>query len=132
MAEKVLIVEDSREILDFLETAVKKVMPEFGRDSASNCFQAWTLVRQNLYPIVILDNGIPTSEYAPFPIIDGYLLIPTIKSRSNQTTIIGTSSMHSSQLVDLPKPDFQLDKNSSPDNVIRDLSSLIQEIKMKR
>ena len=128
MTNPILIVEDQKLTLESLENAVNQVMPKYisgfskGQYDVAKCYRdARDKIISNDYQFILLDHRLPMNDPGNLEDTDfesfsdslvniGYTLISGIKERNLPTVIIGTSSLHGSELRDMPSPDYKMSK----------------------
>jgi len=153
---KILVVEDQSATLEELSLAIREAMlgeviesrfsdcpeqelGERGIVVARDYNHAQEAIENDSYDFVFLDHRIPR-EYDPEIEGDkdilvysetlediGYSLIPRIRGKNGQTTIIGTSSCSQQKLMRFEKPDFRLEKAWG--NATKDLKGILNRIK---
>lgn len=154
----VLVIEDQSGPLQNLSYAIRRaVLEETGKLKSSGNPQqdleergihvarsyneAERAVQNSAYQIVLLDHRLPYQNQGDLENTDfdafsrsleniGYSLIPMIKQKSPQSTIIGTSSLSEDELRRFQKPDYQINKNSL--DLDEDLAEILSQIKCPR
>lgn len=125
---KLLLVEDQRMPLKTLGWAVAKVCPKYFPEMSIDVARCYDDAKERIgreqYAVVLLDHRMPRKDIGDLEETDpagfsasleniGYSLILYIKEQCPTAVIIGTSSLSSEELRNMPAPDYTINKTFS-------------------